>query len=178
MTDWTSTQKLSNAIASIPSSVISLIVTSWIVIAMIRSETKLKKPSRRLILGMSLHGFIQAVVHCILSILNSSGQQMWAMDHLDNKIRFLSQLTALGIPSYSLSLAILYICIIKYEMPDERFAKKVEPFLHFFSNLLALMTPCLSLIFVNTSDTWNCWAFPYYPNECQESDGAECIVER
>lgn len=76
---------------------------------------------------------------------------------------------------YSLSLAVFYLGVIKYNMKDAKFAHKIEPYLHGFTNLFSWV----SAIFLISTGSFNnagygCWIAPY-PEGCVHDPDVECI---
>ena len=80
-----------------------------------------------------------------------------------------------GSPLYSLSLAIYYLCVIKFNMTDDQFQKRVEVYLHAVSNALVWFSSIFLLVrgYFNVTIA-NCWISPY-PSDCIHNPDVDCI---
>jgi hypothetical protein len=90
---------------------------------------------------------------------------------------FFMQLSLTGTPLYTLSLAIFYLCVIKYEMPDETFRKKVEPYLHLITNLWAWSTALFALLsgsIHSSTDDSSCY-INASPLDCLDDPNVDCV---
>mmetsp|Transcript_24572 Transcript_24572/g.25004 ORF Transcript_24572/g.25004 Transcript_24572/m.25004 type:complete len:401 (-) Transcript_24572:219-1421(-) len=80
-----------------------------------------------------------------------------------------------GGPMYSLSLAIFYLCLIKFQIKEESFVTKIEPFLHAVPNLFCVSTSVYLWGSVNANPAgFGCWIAPY-PQNCIHNPDVECI---
>ena len=171
------------AIAPIPSSLLSTLSSLTILIMIFRSRTKLTRPYRRIICGMSTYGFIQGV-----SLLASVFPQPSNGDDDHNNLLgmgnmytcrvqgFFLQLSSIGIPLYTTSLAVSFLCAVKYKMSNAVFAKKVEPILHGVTNLFAVVAAVVLVATqnINPRDGDLYWARSY-PEGCSTNPEVDCI---
>lgn len=88
---------------------------------------------------------------------------------------FFRQVGGIGTITYTLSLSIFYICIIKYNMREIDFQKKYEPYLHFIPNVCAWASGIYLLVagyFNNAGES--CW-IASYPQNCINDADTDCI---
>mmetsp|Transcript_7810 Transcript_7810/g.8599 ORF Transcript_7810/g.8599 Transcript_7810/m.8599 type:complete len:479 (+) Transcript_7810:191-1627(+) len=177
MTPRTKPQIIAISITPMISGVLSFISSSTILVMILRSETKLNKPHRRLIFAMSFYDVLKSLTVIASRYPVPAGTSMWAFGNSGtcSAQGFLNQVGSTGSPFYSFSLAILYLCIIKYDMREITFRKKFEPFIHVIPNLWVWSTA----IFLGVSGYMNnngngCWIAPY-PINCIDNPDVDCI---
>lgn len=168
-------------IATIPSSVLSFLVTGFLIVMIFRSRTRLKRPYRRLVLGVTVYGLLLSVSFIVAPVMKPEGMEgrLWSIGNEDlcEVQGFLMQMAVLGNPMYVLCLAIYYLFTVKHEMPDDQFAKKVEPYLHAVANGWPLLSALVTTFSGNnnTSSTFgSCWVVPN-PENCLDDPDVECI---
>ncbi len=170
------------SLESIPSAIISSVVSAFLFVHILKSRIRLKRPYRRLVIGVIFHGFLLALNSIISPFVLPEGTQgsSWAIKiATDTPCRiegFFMQMAVMGSPLYILSLAIYYLFTVKYEMPDDVFAKSIEPQLHIFSNAWPLLTAMVTTATGNnnpSSSFSSCWVTPK-PENCLWDEGVEC----
>lgn len=223
---WSQTKEIIIILAPIPSALLSFCASGTIIYMILRSPTKLNKPFRRIIFGMSVYDMVQSFPSVISALPSPAGSKWGAIGnrgtcatqgfliqvrtldvhdlfnlisalyrtlaghviHFLNVVSFttaallytsviilLPKLAALGSPLYNLSLAFFYLCIIKFNMTNEQFQKRVENILHVISNFLPWSTAIYLLITENFNfNPVNCWIGPD-PIDCIHNPDVECI---
>lgn len=150
-------------------SAVSLFSSSIILFMIFRGGgIRLKKIHNRLLFCMSIFDVLQSVATGLSTIptiptsnQNNSGDLLSSFVALGNygsctAQGFFVQL-GLVVPSYSAMLCIYYMCVIKYNMREEK-VKKYEPFMHAFAILPTLIIAVIALcnsLFNNYSTM--CW---------------------
>jgi hypothetical protein len=130
---------------------ISVIASSLIVYIMISDrEYKLKKPSNRFLLIMSIIDILQSLAYAFgtLPLPVSSGSYNAYGNDLTCSIQGFFIHLGIAVPCYNASLCIWYLMAVKYNMDDEVFRKKIEPYCHVISILLPL-GPAIALLCLN-----------------------------
>mmetsp|Transcript_20291 Transcript_20291/g.20562 ORF Transcript_20291/g.20562 Transcript_20291/m.20562 type:complete len:384 (-) Transcript_20291:553-1704(-) len=81
----------------------------------------------------------------------------------------------LGGALYSFSLAIFYMCSIKFHMREKEIEKVVEPFLHIIPNILCVGSSLFICIagYANPAG-FGCWIAPY-PQDCVQNPDVTCV---
>ena len=79
-----------------------------------------------------------------------------------------------AIPLYTAILCIFYLCLLRFEMTEHTFSKRIEPFAH----AICFLFPLASSVFSAISGSFNqlgvyCW-FSHYPRGCQNDAEIEC----
>jgi hypothetical protein len=174
---WSQTKEIIIILAPIPSALLSFCASGTIIYMILRSPTKLNKPFRRIIFGMSVYDMVQSFPSVISALPSPAGSKWGAIGNRGTCATqgFLIQLAALGSPLYNLSLAFFYLCIIKFNMTNEQFQKRVENKLHVISNFLPWSTAIYLLITENFNfNPVNCWIGPD-PIDCIHNPDVECI---
>lgn len=118
----------------------------------------------------------------IFRVLKSTSEsRLWGSAGNMTTCNIFSFLQLVGIPGsqmYNVSLTIYYLCIVRYNMRERRFRRKIEPYLHIIPALWCL----LGAIFVVSTGSFNpfekgaggCWIAPY-PSDCIDNDEVDCI---
>eukprot|EP00540_Astrosyne_radiata_P010161 CAMPEP_0116843278 /NCGR_PEP_ID=MMETSP0418-20121206/11998_1 /TAXON_ID=1158023 /ORGANISM="Astrosyne radiata, Strain 13vi08-1A" /LENGTH=431 /DNA_ID=CAMNT_0004474011 /DNA_START=232 /DNA_END=1527 /DNA_ORIENTATION=+ len=158
-----------------PSALLSVLGSTFIIVDMCRrwKKAELKWSTRhRLIIGM-----------CLFDICGSTAWFIgtWAMPQDERRIvgnvgtwgtceaqGFFVQLV-LGAVLYNSALALYYFLVIRQGWSEERVSRKVEPFMHIFSVLIAFTFAIVGLSknLYNPS-RWRCW-IAKYPRRCEQS---------
>mmetsp|Transcript_25666 Transcript_25666/g.38407 ORF Transcript_25666/g.38407 Transcript_25666/m.38407 type:complete len:532 (-) Transcript_25666:2253-3848(-) len=176
-TQWSTQQSLVMMIAPMVAGLVSFTGSSTIVTMILRSETKLSKPFRRIIFGMCIYDIFHSVATVSSAFPSEKGSKMWALGntYTCGTQGFFNQLGTTGSPMYSLSLAIFYLSVIKFNVRDRRFRKDIEPYLHFAPNLFAWFSAIYvaSTGYINSAGA-GCWIAPY-PTGCTHNKNIECI---
>lgn len=79
------------------------------------------------------------------------------------------------IPMYSGSLCMYYMCVVNYNMSDERFGKRLEPSMHISIILWSIFAATSSLATGSINDAISiCWIAPL-PGDCVANEDIECF---
>jgi len=160
---------------------ISFLGSSTICVSIMTSNNKFNTPYRRLVFGLSIADVIQSfsMILGAFAIPQGSHGSLWAKGNtLSCNIQGLSlHIGFAGVPMYTLSLCLYYLCIIKMNMNDADFSKRVEPYLHLIGILWTFAggAACWMSGSFNVLEAGNmCWYTPL-PADCVSNDEIECI---
>ena len=174
---------LAVALTVIPmiSGLASMIGSSTIIAAILRSSQKLANPYRRIIFGMSCFDVLQSLSFIMIVFKTDPAEKSWLA--LGNQIScqlfgFFKFAGHNGTLLYSLSLNIFYLCLVKYHVKRDNFCHRIEPFLHGVPILWAFTSAsCIVATgHLNPSVALNqeCFISPY-PVNCLRDANIECI---
>ena len=118
---------ITGSISLIGSSTISLVI-------LLSAGAKFSNPFRRLIFGLSIMDVIQslAMICGPFALPKDMDGVLWSNGNTAtcNVQGFALHVGFAGVPMYTLSLSVYYLCAVKLNMNDRTFAKGVEPYLH------------------------------------------------
>ena len=88
---------------------------------------------------------------------------------------FIALLGTVSAPTYNLALCVYYLCVVKYSMRDEKFAKKIEPIFHAFAIIWSVGTAFYALLTksINQGNGGACYINPF-PIGCDKDESIEC----
>lgn len=150
------------AVTPMVTGTISIIASSTVIKKVLNSESKLKNPYNRLLLGLCVFDIITSFCQATSTLPSPSDMpDRWGAIGNDATCKmqgFLMLLSIVSTPMYNLALCIYFLCVINYCMTDVRFGHKVEPYLHGLPILYGLATSIytLSIGYINPSTT-QCW---------------------
>ena len=123
---------------------LSIVASSTIISKVLKSQSRLTTPYNRLLVGLCTFDIIASICHAFstLPIPRGSPDHWLALgDKATCSIQgTLMVFAQVGTPFYNVGLCIYFLCVVKYNMTDERFRKLWEAFLHAFPILYGLIT--------------------------------------
>jgi hypothetical protein len=173
----TQSQLISIILAPIVTGCISFIASLTLITTILRSNLKLSTVYRRLIFGISVADLVQSISQATSSAPMPAGSVWGAIGNdLTCELQgFFTILGAIGAMLYSLSLCIYFLLVVKFEMSELKIKTRVEPFLHAFPILYALV--CAIYTYANQNFApagTNCWINDNPPN-CEADPDVDCI---
>jgi hypothetical protein len=169
---------------------LSAISSALIIYVILRSEKRLSSIYHRIMFGMSLSDVCGSIAIALTSLPMPSHMPKeevfgyhWAGTRMGNTYTCNAQgfFIAVGVISlhfYISALCVYYACAIAFAMKEHNIKKYVEPLLHGTAILaaLAFSVPPLFTQMYNTGISMFAWCGPIaYPDECNPSNGVECI---
>ena len=168
--------------AQICSGILSFAASTLIAIMIVHSESRLASPFRRIIFALSAGDILQSLASIIgpfvtmptpgfQSSIFGEGNQL-SCDMQGFMILSGGTLCA----SYTLSLCIYFLCAVKYEMSDQKFATTVEWKLHTAALILSLGTSAIYVslgLYNNLPDGNMCFVIEW-PNGCHRNLDLDC----
>ena len=111
---------------------ISTFASITLTVSILRSNQKLSTVYRRLIFCLSVFDVIQSISQGISSLPMPKGSIWGAIgnDATCDIQGFFISASFCGTVLYSLSLTVYFLLVVKYDMPEAKIKKYVEPFLH------------------------------------------------
>ncbi len=161
---------------SVSSSLISTCASILVIYIIMRSVKGLKgSVYHRILFGMSMFDILQSLAISFVTLpmpkdmIYRQFQGLVLGNNLTCKIQgfFVAVGSTTGI-MYNLMLSIYYLFSIRYDISDEVFSKRLEPWLHIASLFVGIITASLLLHagMVNPNPTHSNWcgtnAYPYY----------------
>lgn len=178
--DFSKTEAAASTIVPCVSGLLSLLASGAIIFKIMRSEEKLSSPYSRIAFGMSLGDIFASSAHFTSTFLNpsSASPKLWGAFGTQATCSiqgFIAMLGSVSAPTYNLALCVYYLCVIKYNMRDSQFVKKVEPFFHGFAIIWSLSTALITLATksINQGIGGSCHINPY-PRGCDKDGPIEC----
>ena len=144
-----------------------------------RTRRGLSTSYRRIIFGMSVFDISVSLASAVSTLASPSNVTgFW---NVGNKATcsiqgFFGYMGFVGVPLYSVSLCMHYVCKARFQMTDERFRTRVEPFLHAVPIFYSVSTGILFLaqdLFHSLGNPTVCF-LTAYPTGCQHSSDIEC----
>ena len=137
---WNETQNIALAIVPKFTSFLSLLGSSWIIVEVFTEKNKTQSVYHRLLCAMSIYDVLESVWNfCSTWPIPVGSPNLWGASGTTQTCTaqgFFLQL-GLAVPMYNASLSMYYLLVIKYNMPDAKLRKRVEPSMHAASFLLA-----------------------------------------
>lgn len=130
---WNQAQQIALAIVPKFTSFLSLLGSSWVIVEVLTEREKMQSVYHRLLLAMSIYDVLESVWNFASTWPIVRGTpNIWGASGTTQSCTtqgFFLQL-GLAIPMYNAFLSIYYLLVIKYNMPDARLRKRVEPPMH------------------------------------------------
>ena len=150
------------AVTPMVTGTLSILASSTVIKKVLKSESRMKNPYNRLLVGLCVFDIIASSTH-VASTLPSPRDMAGRWGAIGNDTTceiqgFLMLLSIVSTPLYNLALCIYFLCVINYCMTDQRFGCSVEPYLHALPILYGLATSIYTLClgYINPSTT-TCW---------------------
>ena len=157
--------------------IVSLISSSILIWMLLTSKVRLSTTYHRLLLGLSIANIFLSSSLATFNYTAPSDGDYYVWNARGNQATFSAQGFILFVGSgssvfYSCSLNLYYLAVVKYQKRDKYVRTKVEPFLHGFPVLYALVCSITLLVKQNTNDSGggSCNYPVYQPPHC---DGYE-----
>jgi hypothetical protein len=173
----TQSQLISIIVAPTVTGSISFIASLTLITTILRSDLKLSTVYRRLIFGISVADLVQSIAQATSTAPMPAGS-VWGAIGYDTTCDLQGFFTILGVCGamlYSISLCTYFLLVVKFEMSELKIKTRVEPFLHAFPILYALV--CSIYIYANQNFApagTNCWINDNPPN-CEANPDVDCI---
>lgn len=147
----------------------------------LNSKNKLKNAYRRIIFGMCLYDIFSSLPIALrpfkvipddatIDALLAFGNQTSC-----NILSFIQIIGVVGTPMYSVSLNIYYLYLIKYNMRERTFRRKIEPYVHGIPAVWTLSGAIFALAsqMYNPGSSGGCFVASK-PVGCKKNDDIEC----
>lgn len=155
-------------------SALSIVGSSLILSRILKfREEKLQRVYHRLIFGLSTIDIFVSIGN-MMSTLAIPSDTIGSFGAIGNRTSCITQGFILqmgqGIPIYNASLCIYFLMVIKYNISDDKIAKRIEPIMH----ITAITFPFLTGLWAASIGIFNstglsCWIAPN-PYGCSETD--------
>lgn len=159
------------------SSLLSIAGSSTIIFKVVSNRRKVSSYDR-LMLGISASDLVGSFGYALYPFIGprETSPRIWAIGS-DATCNFAGFLTQLGFAAviYNGFLSFYYLLTIRYMMPRQKFAKKVEPYIHAFAILFPAITASVGAgmgFYSEVQVGFGCWVNDY-PRGCVE----DCLSE-
>lgn len=137
---WNETQQIALALVPKFTSILSILGSSWVIVEVLTEREKRHSVYHRLLCAMSIYDVLESVWNfCSTWPIPAGPLGIWGASGNTQTCTaqgFFLQL-GLAIPMYNASLSIYYLLVIRYNVPDDKLWKRVEPTMHAASFLFA-----------------------------------------
>ena len=144
------------------SGTLSIAASSTIVIKVLKSRSRFSTPYNRLLIGLCLYDIIISTCQGLSTVpvpRGSRGYWLALGNETTCKIQgTVTMLSVVSTPLYNLALCFYFLCVVKFNMTDEKFRNVWEPFLHGFNILYGIVTAIVALALDYVQPAWTmCW---------------------
>jgi len=154
---------------------------STIAIMILRSPQKLTTPFRRIIFGLSIGDILQSlssVIGPMAAAPSEDNPPLWGIGNQAScdAQGFMIMVGGVAVASYTLLLCIFYLHVVKYNMSDQDFSKKIEPKLQAAAIIYSFSASTFYLVngdYNNVPDGNMCFV-ANKPHGCHRNPDIEC----
>ena len=134
--NMTDPQQIAITLIPMVTGTLSIIASTTIIAKVLQSRTKLSTPYNRLLMGLCVFDILVSTCHALSTLpVPKDRPGYWLALGNDTTCKAQGTLmvfSIIGAPVYNLAFCIYFLCVIKYNMTDERFQGLWEPYLHAF----------------------------------------------
>jgi hypothetical protein len=159
---------------------VSAIASSTLIYAIFKSRQKLTTTHNRLLFGLGVYDIIlsTSIAFSTLAIPGSTPNDIFTKGYGNqttcNIQGFLLLVGSQMGPFYNAMLNLYFLCVVKFNLSDERIQQKIEPFMHVFPLLYSLSVASAAVFkeYINPR-FYSCW-LNTVPDHCFNNPAIEC----
>ena len=130
----TSYEEIAITIIPMVTGTLSIVASSTIIYKVMQSQSRLSTPYNRLLFGMCAFDITTSTCYAFSTLpIPRDSPRHWLAIGNDTTCKIQGTLlvfSVLGGPLYNLALCVFFLCVIKYNMTDDKFRGGLEPYLH------------------------------------------------
>ncbi len=154
---------------------LSLLSSSFIAVGILRSESGLNNPYRRIVFGISASDILQSlsIIAGPFAVPETTPTAQWAIGNHSScrAIGFLFELSSICTPLYMLGLCLYTVFKVTKNVSNKKFTRQIEKKMH---NLIVLSSLCIMVYALATNTIHsgtigNICLFAAFPTGCRQS---------
>ncbi|GFH57114.1 hypothetical protein CTEN210_13590 [Chaetoceros tenuissimus] len=157
---------------------LSSISSVALIASILRSKVKLHRAVRRIIFGFCTYDVVYSIALNLATFVAPKGEALYAIGNIGtcDAQGFFIYVGYLGSILYNVSLAMYYLCTIRFSLSERTFRERIEPFCH----LISIVSSLAIAIFLLAKKSFNLDGrerFCYIsatPKECLYNDDIQC----